>query len=121
MFVRRHESLADENFLLTAFKILLESGYNSKHVALEMPSIADTEVTDFAISENRIILTFDGDYGTLIFKFGYRPPRVVYFRLTNITPDEPAHILINLLKEAYQFEAMHTVFENDKIRQRRIL
>ena len=112
--------LADENFPITAFRILLESGYDIIHVAFDMPSIADTDVTEFAIKENRIILTFDGDYGTLIFKFGYRPPGVVYFRLPNITPDEPAHIMMNLVKQAYQLEHMHTVVESDKIRQRRI-
>ncbi|GAB4037489.1 DUF5615 family PIN-like protein [Spirosoma gilvum] len=112
--------LADENFPFTAFRILLESGYDIKHIALERSGIADTDVTNLAISENRIILTFDGDYGTLIFKFGYRPPGVIYFRLPTITPDEPAYIVMNLLKEAYPLEAMHTVVENDKIRQRRI-
>lgn len=112
--------LADENFPITAYRILLESGYDIKHVAYEMHSVSDIEVTDYAIQEDRIILTFDGDYGTLIFKFGYRPPGVVYFRLQNITADEPAYIVMNLLKEAYQFEHVHTVVENDKIRQRRI-
>ena len=86
-----------------------------------MSSVRDTDVADFAISENRIILTFDSDYGTLIFKFGYRPLGVIYFRLQNITADEPAYIVINLLKEAYQIEYMYTVIENDKVRQRRIL
>ncbi|WP_420147752.1 DUF5615 family PIN-like protein [Spirosoma sp.] len=112
--------LADENFPITAFRILLETGYDIKHVAFEMPSVKDTDVTDFAITENRIILTFDGDYGTLIFKFGYCPPGVVYFRLQNITPDEPAHIVMNFLKQAYPLEHMLTVVESDKIRQRRI-
>lgn len=112
--------LADENFPITAFRILREAGYDIKHVAYEMPSIADSDVTAFAISENRIILTFDGDYGTLIFKLGYRPPGVVYFRLQNITAEEPAHIVMNLLNNTYRFEQMHTVVESDKIRQRRI-
>lgn len=113
--------LADENFPITAFRILFESGYDIKHIAFEMPSIADRDVTEMAISENRIILTFDSDYGTLIFKFGYRPPGVVYFRLQNIRADEPAYILMNLINEtACQLEHMHTVVENDKIRQRRI-
>jgi predicted nuclease of predicted toxin-antitoxin system len=113
--------LADENFPITAFRLLREFGHDIKHVAFEMPSVADTDVMDLAIAEDRIILTFDGDYGTLIFKFGYRPPGVVYFRLTKISPDEPAYILMNLVKENLQIEHMHTVVESDKIRQRRIL
>lgn len=113
--------LADENFPVTAFNNLHELGYDIKHIAYEMHSVADTDVIDFAIKENRIILTFDGDFGTLIFKFGYRPPGVVYFRLENIKPDEPARIVENLLKEDYPIKHMHTVIESDKIRQRRIL
>ncbi|QMW00160.1 DUF5615 family PIN-like protein [Spirosoma foliorum] len=112
--------LADENFPITAFRILLEAGYDIKHIAYEMPSVTDIDVTGLAIRENRIILTFDGDYGTLIFKLGYRPPGVVYFRLPTITADEPARIVMNLLKEGYPIDHMHTVVETDKIRQRRI-
>jgi len=112
--------LADENFPITSFNLLRESGHDILHVAYEMSGITDRDVTNFAVSENRVILTFDADYGTLIFKFGYRPLGVVYFRLQNITADEPARILINLLREAYTLEHMHTVVENDKIRQRRI-
>ncbi|QJW91042.1 DUF5615 family PIN-like protein [Spirosoma taeanense] len=112
--------LADENFPITSFRILQTAGYDIKHVAFDMPSIADVDIAELAIAEQRIILTFDGDYGTLIFKFGYRPPGVIYFRLVNITADEPAYILINILKEGYLIDNMHTVVENDKIRQRRI-
>ncbi|ADB37206.1 DUF5615 family PIN-like protein [Spirosoma linguale] len=112
--------LADENFPVTAFRLLLESGFDIKHIAFDMPSITDVDVTELAIKENRIILTFDGDYGTLIFKFGYRPLGVVYFRLQNITAAEPAYIVRNLMKEGYELVNMHTVVENDKIRQRRI-
>ena len=112
--------LADENFPVTAYKILLTTGHDIKHVAFEMPSIADTDVTSFATEENRIILTFDGDFGTLIFKLGYRPPGVIYFRLPTIKADEPAYIVMNLMKEGYQLKDMHTVVESDKIRQRRI-
>ena len=45
--------MADENLPITAFKILRESGYDIKHVAYEMNSVADTDVIGFAISENR--------------------------------------------------------------------
>lgn len=113
--------LADENFPITSFRLLQEAGYDIKHIAFETPGVSDRVVTDFAISENRIILTFDGDYGTLIFKFGYQPPGVIYFRLTNISASEPAFILMNMLNENYQIDHMHTVIENEKVRQRRIL
>jgi len=37
-----------------------------------------------------------------------------------IQADAPAYLGINLLKEGYQLDHMHTVVENDTIRQRRI-
>lgn len=46
-----------------------------------------------AIDEGRILLTFDRDYGTLVFKDGYRPVGVVYFRLDDYLPDSPGHLL----------------------------
>lgn len=109
--------LADENFPIAAFRLLAESGFDIKHIAYDMPSITDIDVTHFSIEEGRIILTFDSDYGTLIFKFGYQPPGVIYFRLTNIKAEDPAYIIMNLLKANYQLERMHTVVENDKIRR----
>lgn len=112
--------LADENFPVTSFRLLREAGYDIKHIAYELPSIADSDVAELAIREDRIILTFDGDYGTLIFKFGYRPPGVIYFRLQNITADEPARIVMALLQKDYPFLHRLTVVESDTIRQRLI-
>ncbi|MEG4487079.1 DUF5615 family PIN-like protein [Microcoleus sp. D2_18a_B4] len=70
--------------------------------------------------EERVILTFDRDYGELIYRLRLRSPRgVIYLRFRPHTPEEPASILLNLLQtEGLQFEERFTVVERDQIRQR---
>jgi hypothetical protein len=70
--------------------------------------------------EERVILTFDRNYGELIYRWRLRSPRgVIYLRFRPHTPQEPASILLNLLQtEGLQFEERFTVVEGDRIRQR---
>ena len=47
----------------------------------EFPGISDEEVLKRATDLNYIILTFDRDYGELIFRYHLiNPPAVIYFR-----------------------------------------
>lgn len=89
--------LANENFPLDSVKYLVVKGCDVKAIGIDNSSISDEEVMNIAISENRTILTFDRDYGELIFKHGYRPPMgVVYLRLENYDSEDPAKIVEQL-------------------------
>ena len=73
--------LANENFPLKSVKTLINEGYDIKSISLEFPGITDHEVIKIAQVEERIILTFDRDYGELVFKHGFCPPAgIIYFR-----------------------------------------
>ena len=67
-----------------------------------------------------MILTFDRDYGELIYRLRLRSPKgVIYLRFRPHTPEEPASILLNLLQiEGLQFQERFTVVDRDRIRQR---
>ena len=112
--------LADENFPIPAFHVLVKSGLDIQHIAFESPSISDVAVIEYAVLSQRIILTFDSDFGTLIFHKGYAPPGVVYFRIYDFTPDEPAKIFMQLLELPLTFEGNFITVEKEKIRQRTI-
>ena len=112
--------LADENFPFPAFRILELKGFDIKHIGLENPSVEDVSVIQIALAENRIILTFDSDFGELVFRHGYAPPGVIYFRLTSYQLSDPSTILVHLLEEDYSFENYFTVIGHDTIRQRTI-
>jgi predicted nuclease of predicted toxin-antitoxin system len=73
-----------------------------------------------AHTEELIILTFDRDYGELIYRYQALPPAgVVYFRFAPATPSEPAEILLNVLNKT-DMSVIHkfTIIERGRLRQR---
>jgi len=81
--------LADENFPFSSFKFLENLEYDIIHIGKDFPSITDREVMEFSMNENRIIITFDSDYGELVFKYGYQSIGVIYLRLKDFKPQYP--------------------------------
>ncbi len=112
--------LADENFPIPAFRLLADAGWDIRRIGVDQGGLPDTAVMQRAIDEERLLITFDDDHGTLVFKEGYRPAGVVYFRLDDYLPDAPGRMLINLFAEDWPFVGYITVVENDVIRQRAI-
>ncbi len=69
---------------------------------------------------NLIILTFDSDYGELIFKYAKdNPPAVIFFREKGNTPEFAGTALILLLEsKALNLSNAFTVIEINNLRQR---
>ncbi|MBD0351392.1 MAG: DUF5615 family PIN-like protein [Flavisolibacter sp.] len=112
--------LANENFPLLSVFFLRNAGHDVTYIADGFKSISDVSVIQLAIQEQRIIITFDRDYGELIFKHNYKPPQgVIYLRLIEFQPDEPGIMVHNLLSSAFSTENMLTVFDGENIRQRK--
>ena len=74
-----------------------------------------------AISEERTILTFDRDYGELIFHYNYRPEKgVIYLRLESYKPQEPGLIVEGILTNSdIDLTRALTVIDKNGIRQRK--
>ena len=113
--------LANENFPLNSVEILEKSGFDIITVGKDYMGILDSEVMELAIMERRTILTFDRDYGELIFKEGYKPVNgVIYLRWTDFQPNEPGEFLIELFSsKKIDFQNRLTVISRDNIRQRK--
>ncbi|MDB9386777.1 DUF5615 family PIN-like protein, partial [Microcystis aeruginosa] len=60
--------LANENFPLDAVEALGQNGHDVLWIRVESPGISDREVLSRAQAENRILLTFDQDFGELAFR-----------------------------------------------------
>lgn len=60
--------LANENFPKLAIKILRNAGYKIHSVVEETPGEKDINILKRAQNDNLIIITFDKDYGELIFR-----------------------------------------------------
>jgi predicted nuclease of predicted toxin-antitoxin system len=113
--------LANENFPLKSILYLSSNGFDITAIGADNPSIKDNIVMGIAINEERTILTFDRDYGELIFKHNYRPKKgVIYLRLDEYKADEPGKIIEDLInKNEYDFDNALTVLDRNGIRQRK--
>lgn len=113
--------LANENFPLKSILYLRSKGFDIASIGIDNPSIKDHEVMTIAIEEERIIVTFDRDYGELIFKFNYKPKQgVIYLRLDEYKADEPGKIIEELLnKNEFNFTHALSVIDKNGIRQRK--
>ncbi len=112
--------LANENFPLDSIRLLFQQGFDIKSIGIDYSGITDREVMQIAIKEQRTILTFDRDYGELIFKHFLKPEKgVIYLRLKQFESDEPGKILALLFSNKdFIFERKLTVISADSIRQR---
>lgn len=69
--------LADENFPKASIKLIESAGLDVISIQDSLPGIYDDEVMRLAIEQNRTILTFDTDFGSLIFQENTIPPKGV--------------------------------------------
>lgn len=113
--------LANENFPIASVYYLREKGFDIISISEGLSGIMDRDVMELAQKENRLVLTFDRDYGELIFKHNLRPEKgVLYLRLDKYEPDEPGRIVEKLLIEAKIASGrVLTVFDGSFIRQRK--
>jgi predicted nuclease of predicted toxin-antitoxin system len=112
--------LANENFPLPSVKRLREVGYDVFAVVEELSGATDTQVLMRAAKEAWVILTFDKDYGELIFRARLpNPAPVVFFRFTPLNPEEPAELLLHLLEDLHlSLDGRFTVVQRNQVRQR---
>lgn len=92
--------LTDENFPYPNVKLLRAAGYDVKAIQEVSPSIPDIQVLALAVAEARILLTFDSDYGELIYRWQQPAPlAVLYFRQGPYSTAELTTSVIQLLAE----------------------
>jgi predicted nuclease of predicted toxin-antitoxin system len=112
--------LANENFPYASINYLKNRGFDITSIGMENPSIKDAEVMEIAVREERTILTFDRDYGELIFRHNHKPEMgVIFLRLENYSPIEPGEIIEQLALTNLDPRRSLTVIHQSGIRQRR--
>ncbi len=113
--------IADENFPYPSFEFLLSNGIDIIHVGTQFPSIADYDVIEIAVKENRLLITLDRDHGELIFTGTIDPPRgVIYFRIPRYSPTYLGEVLLDMIAEGMEFEGFFTVVTRRGTRRRAI-
>ena len=112
--------LTNENIPLASVNILMNEGFDVLAVGHGFLGFLDHEVMELAIEHKRTIVTFDRDYGELIFKKGYRPEAgVIYLRWKTFRPEDPGLFLVDLFRSGnISFENKLTVISEESIRQK---
>ncbi len=114
--------LANENFPVPSIYLLRNAGHEVAAIIEDSSGIEDTEVMARAASEQRIILTFDRDYGELIYRRMLPAPLgIIHLRFEPLNPEEAGHRLLDLFGTGeVTLETYYTVLDDTQIRQRRL-
>ncbi len=109
--------LADENFPGEAVEALRARGYDIIWIRTETPGIGDREVLARAVSENRILITFDKDFGELAFHSGLPASSgIILFRISPASPSHIAQKAISALESRRDWAGHFSVIEENRIR-----
>lgn len=111
--------LANENFPAPSVRYLRDGGYDVAAVFEGYGGVIDREVLALAEAEQRWIVTFDRDYGELIFARGLAaPPAVILFRLKSYLLDAPGRLVAELIESGSDLEGYFIVVDESGPRKR---
>ena len=81
--------LADENMLEVVVEGLRNEGHDVRSVVETNPSDPDVDLLNIATADERLLITFDTDYGVLIHQGGTPAPYgVLLFRIHRDVPND---------------------------------
>lgn len=111
--------LANENIPLATIRKLRELGHDVFAIRERNAGISDQDVLELAHNEQRILITFDSDYGELIYvRHLPCPAAVVYLRFAPAHPEEAAERLIQLIGAENTLEGCFIVLDREGYRRR---
>jgi predicted nuclease of predicted toxin-antitoxin system len=85
--------------------------------AYTVPRTSDIELIEKAARERRVVITFDKDFGELVFKRGHSVA-VVLIRLRETSMKETVSLVMNLVSsEGENLNRLFCVVENTRIRK----
>ena len=102
-------------------RYLQEEGYDAKAVRDIDPCMEDEEIIRTAVSENRMVITMDKDFGELVYHSSMEHSGVLLLRLEDATGAEKLQVVKHIMKNYLdRIKNCFCVFQNDKFRIKRI-
>ncbi|BCA60441.1 DUF5615 family PIN-like protein [Sphingomonas sp. HMP6] len=104
------ELLADENQHPTVVARLRQAGYRVEYVRDSSPGAQDKQILARPDIGSVIFLTYDRDFGDLVFNRGLQPPlAIMYTRLNRAKPEHIADRILALLEAGVATGHMITI------------
>ncbi len=111
--------LLNENLPLLAVEALRQAGHDVLWVRTDMRGQADDVILQRAQDEDRLVLTFDKDFGELAFRFGLPATcGILLFRLQTHSPEHIQKRVLETLAERDDWTGHLFVIEEHRIRAR---
>ena len=112
--------LANENIPYDAILALRDKGHDVLWIRAEAPGSNDADVLKRAIAEERILVTFDKDFGDLAFRS--RLPAqcgIILLRIPERSPAYIAKIITTAIESRTDWEGHFSVIEEQRMRMKK--
>lgn len=111
--------LANENVSGSVIRELRQCGHDVFSVKESMRSASDGAVLTRAVTEGRILVTHDKDFGELAYHHGLPSTcGIILFRLSGVNPSIDNARMLNVLSSDLPFAGHFSVVTDDRIRAR---
>lgn len=111
--------LANENIPGATVRLLRQDGHDVISISESSPGISDEQVLQIAHQQQRIIVTFDSDYGELVYKRRLPVPAgVIYLRFLPQGAEQAAHIIAKLLANRLPLQGFFSTVTPEQVRQK---
>ena len=112
---------ANENIPEACILALRESGFDVQWIREAAPGSSDLVVLSRAREEGRILVTFDKDFGELVFHRGLAASQgVVLFRIAQPSAAVVAQRVVAILSSRTDWQGHYSVVEEHAVRMRRL-
>ncbi|WP_421762877.1 DUF5615 family PIN-like protein [Ekhidna sp.] len=113
--------LANENIPIASVNYLKSKRFDITSMGVDDSGTSDEHVMKLAMEQDRTIITYDSDYGELIFKHGFKPNAgVIFIRQQPTEPLETAKVIDRLTSNSeLTFERTLTVVDSNSLRQKK--
>ena len=109
--------LANENFPSDAVEALRASGHDVLWVRTAFPGASDPRVLERASVEQRVLLTFDKDFGELAFRWGLPATSgIILFRMRLISPAHISRAAVSAIGSRKDWAGHFSVVEEGRVR-----
>ena len=116
--------LLDQGLPRTAAKLLRDVGVDTVHVGeIDMAAAKDIQILNYAGSEQRIVVTLDSDFHTLLAKDNLELPSVIRVRIEGLKAEAFTILIQDVLlqcTEALKGSGCAVTVQDQKIRIRRL-